>query len=86
MKQIENKRGVIRELFRDFCAERGWAYKFWILEAIKTSRGDIRDLHAEELWKLVAVVEGEAFGAYVDVRPDSPSRGMVVITPLTKGM
>ncbi len=56
------------------------------INATETSQGAIRGLHAEEMWKLVAVVEGEAFGAYVDVRPDSPSSGKVVTTPLTKGM
>jgi dTDP-4-dehydrorhamnose 3,5-epimerase len=35
--------------------------------------------------KLVAVAAGEAFGAYVDGRPDSPSFGRVVTVELTAG-
>jgi dTDP-4-dehydrorhamnose 3,5-epimerase len=37
------------------------------------------------MFKLVAVVEGEAFGAYLDARPGSPSRGKTVTVKLTKG-
>jgi len=37
------------------------------------------------MFKLVAVVEGEAFGAYLDARPDSPSRGTTVTVKLAKG-
>ena len=35
--------------------------------------------------KLVAVVHGEAFGAYVDARPDSPTRGAVETVRLLPG-
>lgn len=89
MKQIEDERGVIRELFRDSALREAGLTGFdtWKqINATETSQGAIRGLHAEEMWKLVAIVEGEAFGAYVDVRPDSPSRGKIVTTPLTKGM
>ena len=48
--------------------------------------GVIRGMHGEDMCKLVAIVSGEAFGAYVDTRPDSSSRGKVVTTPLRKGM
>jgi dTDP-4-dehydrorhamnose 3,5-epimerase len=34
----------------------------------------------------VAIVSGEAFGAYVDVRPDSATKGKVVTTKLVPGM
>lgn len=37
------------------------------------------------MFKLVAVVEGEAFGAYLDARPGSPSHGQTVTTRLAKG-
>jgi dTDP-4-dehydrorhamnose 3,5-epimerase len=33
----------------------------------------------------VAIVSGEAFGAYVDVRPDSATKGKVVTTKLVPG-
>lgn len=89
MKQIEDERGVIRELFRNSALEDAGltGFKPWQqINATETNQGAIRGLHAEEMTKLVAVVEGEAYGAYVDVRPDSPSKGKVVTTPLTKGM
>src|SRR6266700_3549703 len=35
--------------------------------------------------KLVGVAAGDAFGAYVDTRPDSPSFREVVTVPLTVG-
>ena len=35
--------------------------------------------------KLVAVVQGEAVGAYVDARPDSTTRGAVVTVALRPG-
>ena len=35
--------------------------------------------------KLVAIAHGEAFGAYVDLRGDSPSYGMVVTVVLSPG-
>jgi dTDP-4-dehydrorhamnose 3,5-epimerase len=89
MRQIEDERGVIREFFRDSALREAGLTGFgsWKqINATETSQGAIRGLHAEEMWKLIAVVEGEAFGAYVDVRSDSSSRGKVVTTPLTKGM
>ena len=42
-------------------------------------------LHGEDMTKLVGVVAGEAFGAYVDTRPSSPTRGAVVTVPLVLG-
>ena len=89
MKQIEDERGVIRELFRDSALREAGLSGFssWKqINATETSQGAIRGLHAEDMSKLVAIVEGEAFGAYVDVRPNSPTKGKVFTTPLTKGM
>jgi dTDP-4-dehydrorhamnose 3,5-epimerase len=88
MKQITDERGTIRELFRHSAAREAGLTGFgaWQqVNATETKQGAIRGLHGEEMWKLVAVVEGEAFGAYVDVRRDSPTRGNVVTTPLVKG-
>lgn len=87
MKQIADERGTIRELFRTSAfAEAGVPVGPWLqVNATETQPGAIRGLHGEAMTKLVAVVHGEAFGAYVDVRPDSPSRGKVVTVPLVKG-
>jgi len=62
MKQIEDERGIIRELFRDSALRDAGLTGFgsWKqINATETGQGAIRGLHAEEMWKLVAVVEGE---------------------------
>jgi dTDP-4-dehydrorhamnose 3,5-epimerase len=87
MKQITDDRGTVRELFRTSAfAEAGVPVGPWPqINATETKQGAIRGLHGEEMIKLVAVVEGEAFGAYVDARRSSPTFGAVVTIELTKG-
>lgn len=87
MKQITDARGTVRELFRTSAfAEAGVPVGPWQqINATETVRGAIRGLHGEEMIKLVAVVSGEAFGAYVDTRRDCASYGAVVTVALTKG-
>lgn len=88
MKQVDDERGTIREFYR----ESSWlaaglpSLGPWLqVNVTETRRGALRGLHGEAAHKLVAVVEGEAFGAYVDARPASPSAGQVVTTELVKG-
>ena len=52
----------------------------------ETHRGAVRGMHAEDMVKLVAVVAGEAFAAYVDLRPASGTYGKVVTTTLAPGV
>jgi dTDP-4-dehydrorhamnose 3,5-epimerase len=87
MKQVTDERGTIRELFRHsaFASVGAVAGPWQQVNVTETGRGAIRGLHGEAMTKLVAVVHGEAFGVYVDTRPDSPSRGKVVTVPLAKG-
>jgi dTDP-4-dehydrorhamnose 3,5-epimerase len=87
MKQISDERGTIREVFRASAfAAVGRAVGPWLqVNATESQQGAIRGLHGEAMTKLVAIVYGEAFGAYVDVRSSSPSRGKVVTVPLLKG-
>ncbi len=87
MKQITDERGTIRELFRASAyADAGVADRPWAqINATETAQGAVRGLHGEAMTKLVAIVEGEAFGAYVDARPGSPSHGVLVTVPLRKG-
>ena len=87
MKQITDNRGTVRELFRTSAfAEAGLPVGPWPqINATETGQGAIRGLHGEDMIKLVAVVEGEALGAYVDARHDSPTFGAVVTVTLTKG-
>ena len=88
MKQIRDERGTIREFYR----ESSWleaglpSLGPWLqLNVTETGRGAVRGLHGEATHKLVGIVEGEAFGAYVDIRPSSPTAGKVVTLDLVKG-
>jgi dTDP-4-dehydrorhamnose 3,5-epimerase len=88
MKQITDERGTVREFYResDFLETGLPSLGPWLqVNVTETRQGALRGLHGEEMFKLVAVVEGEAFGAYLDARPDSPSRGKVVTVRLVKG-
>ena len=88
VKQIEDERGVIREYYRESAwLEAGLpSLGPWLQMNLTESRkGAVRGLHGEDMHKLVAVAAGEAFGAYVDVRPDSPSYREVVTIDLTVG-
>lgn len=88
MKQISEPRGIVRELFRSSAfAEAGLPVGPWPqINATQTRQRAIRGLHGENMIKLVAVVSGEAFGAYVDARRASPTFGAVVTLPLELGV
>lgn len=89
LKQIKDNRGVIRELFRESTLKDAGLTGFGSWKQVNTTetkQGVIRGLHGEEMSKLVAIVEGTAFGVYVDVRPDSATRGKVATVNLTKGI
>lgn len=89
MKQIEDDRGVVRELFRASAFKEAGLVDFdmWKqVNATETKQGVIRGLHGEQMSKLVAIVFGQAFGVYVDVRPNSPSKGKVVTANLVPGV
>jgi dTDP-4-dehydrorhamnose 3,5-epimerase len=88
MKQVTDERGTVRELFRASAFEAvGLTGLQWRqVNVTETKRGGIRGLHAEAMNKLVAVAAGEAFGAYVDLRPGSATRGAVVTVELRPGV
>lgn len=89
MRCIEDARGVIREFYREsafLAAGLGSLGPFLQMNVTETGRGAIRGLHGEDISKLVGIVHGEAFGAYVDTRPDSPSYAAVVALPLVAGL
>jgi dTDP-4-dehydrorhamnose 3,5-epimerase len=89
MRQISDDRGTVREFYRESAfVEAGLpSLGPWLqVNVTETKRGAIRGLHGEDMYKLVAVVSGEAFGAYVDARLDSPARGKGVTVNLTKGV
>ncbi len=88
MKQVTDERGTVREFYRESAfVEAGLpSLGPWLqVNVTQTHRGGLRGLHAEDMHKLVAVVAGEAFAAYVDLRPTSATHGAVVTTTLRSG-
>jgi dTDP-4-dehydrorhamnose 3,5-epimerase len=83
LKAFADDRGVIRELFRASAMppQRPWKQ----VNLTETVQGAVRGMHAEDMTKLVGVATGEAFGAWVDLRPDSRTYGEVVTVPLVVG-
>jgi dTDP-4-dehydrorhamnose 3,5-epimerase len=55
------------------------------LNVTETKQGALRGMHAEDMFKLVGIVEGSAFGAYVDLRPGSATYGILETVMLEKG-
>lgn len=89
IKEITDERGTIREFFRKSAFDIANIDSFgpWAqINVTETRQGAIRGLHAESMQKLVGLIEGEGFGAYLDLRDDSPTRGVVFTIKLTKGM
>jgi dTDP-4-dehydrorhamnose 3,5-epimerase len=88
MKQITDERGTVREFYRESAfVEAGLpSLGPWLqINVTESGRGAIRGLHGEDMVKLVGIAHGEAFGAYVDARDGSPTRGKMVTVALTKG-
>lgn len=86
-KQVTDERGTICELFRRSAFEAAGIdlAPFRQINVTESRRGAVRGLHAESMTKLVAVVTGEAFGAYVDLRSDSPTFCAVQTVALSPG-
>lgn len=85
-KQVTDERGTIRELFRrSWLEENGIPASFAQCNNTLTHHGAVRGLHAEAMTKLVTVVTGEVFGAYVDIRKNSSSFGKLVTVRITPG-
>jgi dTDP-4-dehydrorhamnose 3,5-epimerase len=58
----------------------------WLqVNVTETVHGGLRGIHGEDMFKLIAVVAGEAFGAWVDLRPGSSTFGTVVTAALQPG-
>lgn len=87
-KQVTDERGTIRELFRRSAFEAAGVTlaPFGQINVTETRLGAVRGLHAEAMTKLVSVAAGTAFGAYVDLRAGSPSRGVTVTIDLRAGV
>ncbi|MDQ2796086.1 MAG: dTDP-4-dehydrorhamnose 3,5-epimerase [Actinomycetota bacterium] len=87
-KAVTDERGTVREFFRTSgFAELGvpvpdrWAQ----LNVTYTRHGGVRGLHGEAADKLIGLASGVAFGAWLDTRPESPTRGALVTLELTVG-
>ena len=89
MKQVSDERGTVREFYRESAiagAGPAGARPVAAGERHRTrGRARCAGMHAEEMVKLVAVVAGEAFAAYVDLRPESGTYGKVVTVTLRPG-
>jgi dTDP-4-dehydrorhamnose 3,5-epimerase len=88
MKQVEDERGVVREFYRESAWQEAGlpSLGHWLqINVTESKHGAIRGLHGESMHKLVAIAAGEAFGAYVDSRPESPTFKKVVTARLTPG-
>jgi dTDP-4-dehydrorhamnose 3,5-epimerase len=88
MKQVTDERGVVREFYRESAFREAGLPSLgpWLQMNVTESRhGAIRGLHGESMFKLVAIVTGEAFGAYVDAREGSSSYGAVHTERLRPG-
>lgn len=88
-KAVTDERGTVREFFRTSgFGELGLPVppRWEQLNMTWTRRGGLRGLHGEAMTKLVGVAWGEAFGVYVDARPGSGTRGVVVTAPLSVGV
>jgi dTDP-4-dehydrorhamnose 3,5-epimerase len=88
LKQVTDERGTVRELFRRSAIAEA-APAFGGIEQVNvtlTHRGGVRGMHAEQMTKLVTVAHGRAHGVYVDVRPGSPTFGLVEEVDLEPGV
>jgi dTDP-4-dehydrorhamnose 3,5-epimerase len=87
-KQVSDGRGTVREVFRRSAFEAAGIELdvFRQINLTESHRGVIRGMHAEEMTKLLTVASGRAFGAYVDLRPDSATVGDVVTVDLEPGV
>ena len=88
MKQVGDDRGTVREFYRESALSEPALPRLgpWRqVNVTQTRQGAVRGIHAEAMVKLVGVVVGEAFAAYVDLRPGSGTFGKVVTTTLTPG-
>jgi dTDP-4-dehydrorhamnose 3,5-epimerase len=88
MKQVTDDRGTVREFYRESAFEEAGLASLgpWLqVNVTHTRQGALRGMHGEDMVKLVAVVAGEAFAAYVDLRPGSGTHGKVVTAALGPG-
>ena len=87
-KVVDEDRGAVREFFRLSAFEEVGITalgRFVQINVTQTLPGAIRGMHAEDMHKLVGVVAGTAFGAWVDLRP-GPNFATVVTADMYLGV
>lgn len=88
MKQVTDERGTVREFFRRSAFEAAGIElpgPFAQVNVTETRQGALRGMHAEAMVKVIAIAAGTAFGAWVDLRADSPTAGAVHTETLGPG-
>ena len=88
MKQVTDARGTVREFYRQSAWREAGLPDLGPWQQVnltETRPGALRGLHGEAMHKLVASAAGEAFGAYFDARPESPTHGAVATLTLVPG-
>jgi dTDP-4-dehydrorhamnose 3,5-epimerase len=88
MKEVRDERGVVREFYREsaFAEADLPSLGPWLqINITESKQGALRGLHGEDMYKLVAIASGEAFGGYVDARRQSKTYGAVFTTRLEPG-
>lgn len=88
MKQVTDDRGTVREFFRESAfaaAGIDLPGPFQQVNVTETKPGGLRGMHAESMTKVIAIAHGTAFGAWVDLRKDSASYGVVHTEALCAG-
>lgn len=83
LKQVNDERGTVREFFRASTAGEFGALRQ--INVTESGYGAIRGLHGESMTKMVGCIAGEAYGAYLDARPDSSTYGKLVTVELKVG-
>ncbi len=80
----EDARGTFREAWQNQKMTDGGLPEFKPVQynVAESRYGVVRGIHAEPWDKYVHIVTGEVFGAWVDLRPDSPSFGQTVTATL----
>lgn len=89
MKQVTDERGTVREFLRESALAGvglGGLGPWKQVNVTETARGGLRGMHGEAMTKLVAIVAGSAYGAYVDTRSGSATFGKVETVDLVPGV
>ncbi len=88
LKQASDQRGAVREFFRasSYAQQLPGTGDWQQINVTESRYGAVRGLHGESMVKLVSCIAGQAYGVYLDARPESASYGAVVTAQLSAGI